>query len=230
MFNSLSPDAADFIKTGSYVDDLLSSCRSASEAETLTSSTEQILAKGNFTVKFWIYSGCDVQEGEGKVKVLGVCWKPLDDRLVFGLSVNFSPMRHGVHVLPDLKQDQVPSQIPQILTKRLVLSQVMSIYDPMGMLSPFTLYGKVLLRASWEVGVGWDEALPEELHRRWVDYFVNLYKANELSYPRSMKPEDAIGDPMLILFSDASDLACGFCAYVRWSCAGNVFKSRLVLS
>ena len=226
MFSSVNREAAEFIKNGSYVDDLINSVKSLEVAKALTSDTEKILAKGNFNIKFWIYSG---QESES-VQILGVTWKPKSDTIIYNIALNFSIKKHGIHVLPDLTSNQVPSHIPEMLTKRMVLSQVMSIYDPMGFLSPLILYGKILLRTSWESGVGWDDALPKELCNKWIDYFVTLYKANDLSFPRSMKPNDAMGDPMLILFSDASDLACGFCGYVRWLCSDNTYKTRLVIS
>ena len=229
MFSSHCPEAADFIKTGSYVDDLLNSVRSMEAAKKLTSGTEEILARGNFAVKFWIYSG-EVDEENYEVEVLGIPWRPQPDMLVFNLSLNFSPKRHGVHTLPDLTEEEIPAQIPQILTKRSVLAQVMRIYDPLGLLSPFTISGKILLRSTWKLGLGWDDPLPSDLHCKWVEYFIHLYDANKLTFPRAMRPADAVGDPMLILFSDASDQACGFVAYARWHCSDGVFRSRLILS
>ena len=41
---------------------------------------------------------------------------------------------------------------------------------------------------------------------------------------------DAIGDPILIVFSDASADAYAACAYVRWQRKNKQFESNLILS
>ena len=37
-----------------------------------------------------------------------------------------------------------------------------------------------------------------------------------LNFPRSIKPEDAVGKPDLVIFSDSSKDAHGAVAYARW--------------
>ena len=169
------------------------------------------IAKGGFAVKFWLFSG-DTLEGDGVTLVLGVGWMPEKDQIVGRASLNFSPKKRGVHILPDLRPEEVPMGIPEVLTKRMVLAQVMRIYDPLGILSPFTLQGKILLRSTWEERLGWDEAIPVELREKWVRFFITLNEVNKLHYPRVLKPENAVGRPTLIIFSDASDKAYGFSA------------------
>ena len=44
------------------------------------------------------------------------------------------------------------------------------------------------------------------------------------------KPANAVGDPVLVIFSDGSDNAYDACAYVRWALAGVGFDSNLVVS
>ena len=47
---------------------------------------------------------------------------------------------------------------------------------------------------------------------------------------RCLKPKDATGSPILIIFSDGSKDAYGACAYVRWSLTTGGYESRLVMS
>ena len=45
-----------------------------------------------------------------------------------------------------------------------------------------------------------------------------------------MKPSDAIGEHVLIVFSDASQDAYAACAYVRWKRQNGQFESNLISS
>ena len=52
----------------------------------------------------------------------------------------------------------------------------------------------------------------------------------EIMFPRCVKPKGAIGNPILITFSDASEHAFGACCYLRWETAHNEFQSQLFTS
>ena len=57
-----------------------------------------------------------------------------------------------------------------------------------------------------------------------------MFQASKLTFKRCIKPYDAIGDPILILFSDASEQAYGTCAYARWQLRHGSFASCLLTS
>ncbi len=77
-------------------------------------------------------------------KVLGLRWDPKTDSFLFDVRINFSPKKRKVRTGPDLCIDQIPEEMPLALTKRMILSQVNGIYDPLGLATPFT--AQVLLR------------------------------------------------------------------------------------
>ena len=92
----------------------------------------------------------------------------------------------------------------------------MRVYDPMGILSPFLIVGKMYLRQTWDIKVDWDEPLPSSLREKWTELFKNMFDINDLQYDRLLKPSDAEGLPTLVILSDESELAYGFSAYIRW--------------
>ena len=51
---------------------------------------------------------------------------------------------------------------------------------------------------------------------------------NQLSFPRSLKPVDAVGNPILVIFSDGSNEAYGVAAYARWETVSGKGSSRLI--
>ena len=49
-------------------------------------------------------------------------------------------------------------------TKRLMLRLVMSVFDPLGFLMPFTILFQALLQDIWQAGLGWDDELASDLN------------------------------------------------------------------
>lgn len=145
MFQTEYPEAAELIIKNSYVDDLLTSVDTVCEAKKIIRNTEMLLGSGGFRVKHWIISG-DVDEhfagmnvlNADQETILGMCWLPKADVWVFKVRLNFSSKRRGVHVEDDLTEGQL-HLIPENLTRRMVLSQVAGIYDPLGLVAPCVL-------------------------------------------------------------------------------------------
>ena len=52
----------------------------------------------------------------------------------------------------------------------------------------------------------------------------------DITFQRCIKPEEAIGDPILVLFSDGSENIFGTCAYARWQTENGSFVSSLIAS
>ncbi|CAC5404639.1 unnamed protein product [Mytilus coruscus] len=84
------------------------------------------------------------------------------------------------------------------------------------------------------VEVDLDEFAHEKiLGMRWdpkQDLFDFKESIEQLKFHRCLKPDNAVGDPILVIFSDGSKLAYGTCAYVRWGTAHGGFESRLVIA
>ena len=236
LFENKYPRAAQFVKESTYVDDMIDSVDSIKSAKELASETELLLGEGNFLVKEWQFSGTSKADsaalkGEGEfIGVLGTQWNPVEDIISFQVVLNFSHKKRGQKTGPNVKKSEVSSSIPVLLTKRLVLSQVMSIYDPLGLVSPFTLLGKIYLRETWQLGLGWDDALPQHLYEKWKNFFEVLFQLEDIQYPRCIKPVNAVGNPWLILLSDGSDAAYGCVAYCRWICTDGSVVVRLIMA
>ena len=107
----------------------------------------------------------------------------------------------------------------------------MAIHDPLGLLSPFTLKPKLLLRETWELKLGWDETLPQQLHDKWCSFFVEMFEAEQQQWPRCLKPDgEVVSGPVLVLMSDGSDYAYGTMAFIRWQLADGSVWVRLIMS
>ena len=152
-----SQKAKNAIKNNSYMDDILESCPNLDEGLKLMKEIEDILKQGGFYMKEWITSQVDkiVFKGDQeeistpkeieKEKILGLEWERERDEFHFKAKLNFSMRKRKVSIQPDLKRSEVPENIPCVLTKRQILAQVNGIFDPLGLISPFTAKAKILL-------------------------------------------------------------------------------------
>ena len=61
-----------------------------------------------------------------------------------------------------------------------------------------------------------------------MHFFENMFEAENVFFKRCITPEGAVGRPMLIIFSDASEEAFGTCAYIRWECHDGTVLTSLI--
>ena len=157
-------------------------------------------------------------------KVLGVVWNPVRDEFVYKMHLRNTSKKQPNEKTHD--NDSNPA-------KRIILSQVNSIYDPLGLAGPFTVRAKILMRELWgiENKLGWDDAIPERYKQYWKQFCQGMQEMNNIKFKRCVKPKDtASGQPTLIVFSDGSSNAFGACAYVRWKLDNGRCSRRLILS
>ena len=76
--------------------------------------------------------------------------------------------------------------------------------------------------------LGWDDPIPDNLKRRWKNFFNGLFELESLQFDRCLRPSSVTGDPMLVIFSDGSRLAYGTCAYIRWELRSGRYQTKLI--
>ena len=240
LFKERYPDVYKLLLSSTYVDDIIDSVPDFESALSLARNTNSVLSEAGFKTKHWQIGkesaprvdldSVPTEVGENITRVLGVCWETSRDRIVFHISLNFSKKKGGVYTEPDLQLCSIPKTLPNTLTRRKVLEQVMKVFDPLGLLCPFLLTAKYNLRETWTQQLKWDDILPETLHKRWVVFFSQLASVSELQYNRCIKPENSDGKPTLIIFCDGSELAYGAAVFVRWKLLDGSFSSQLVFA
>jgi hypothetical protein len=132
-------------------------------------------------------------------------------------------------------EEEVDSFVPDRITKRMLWRVVQGQYDPMGLLSAYTVKFKLLMRnLSQENGrvIGWDEELPPAVAEEFKATLRDLKELREVTFPRSIQPPDelgaTVGRPMLLMFGDGSREASCALAYARWQMADGTFFCRLI--
>ena len=96
-------------------------------------------------------------------------------------------------------------------TLRTMCSSAGRLYDPLGLVSPTTLPGKLLIQNAWRYQGGWDAVLPEALGKKMSLYCQQQGRLDRVQIPRFLGGLG--GEGKLVLFSDASRVAQAAAAY-----------------
>ncbi|XP_047988466.1 uncharacterized protein LOC125228063 [Leguminivora glycinivorella] len=191
------PSAAEVVRQGIYMDDILWSCATFSQACALQDELINMLQCGGLVLKKWS-SNCEQlfervpaehrettvtfqkDRDDVSIKLLGLKWSPVFDSFSFSMN----------------KKDTVN-------TKRSVLKTLASIYDPVGYIAPCTFVAKSILQDLWKVGLGWDDPLPQDVCEQWLAFIEDLPRLSELQIQRHILLPN-VTECELVGFSDAS--------------------------
>jgi hypothetical protein len=219
------PKAAKVLKDNTYMDDICESLETNEEARQLTRDVDEVLAKGGFAVKGWI-SNCNLgeenQSSEKQVVKSDREKSPIEK--VLGLEWDYQNDKLKLHT----REIQNATTKPKKLTKRLVLSRIARVFDPIGLASAFLIRAKIGMQHLWKKGLDWDDELPFDSQEFWDNLFHELSFLNSLCFERCLTPLNAIEQPVLCTFSDASVEAFGACSYIRWKLADGSFGVRFI--
>ncbi|XP_077491913.1 uncharacterized protein LOC144102539 [Amblyomma americanum] len=204
------PHTASQMQQGLYVDDLLTGADDEEEAAKLYTKANAIFRAASMKLHKWSSNnerlcqlfGQDCNETKplgfvsGVLKLLGLAWDPITDRLTFASCVTDDTGK------PD--------------TKRSMLQTTARIYDPLGWLSPFIVRAKILFQNLRRRNVEWDNPLPSDVAERWLTWHGELKHLSEVQVPRYYGA-DVNGQSTktdLHIFADASPVAYGAVAYL----------------
>lgn len=127
------------------------------------------------------------------VKTLGITWNTRDDKICYSTN---------------------PIKFHNKLTKRIILSEIAKIFDPLGLLGPVILYAKRLIQDVWRCALHWDESVPQNIHTEWLTFTNQWEQMNTISFERKLFIE-GYREIQLHGFCDASNAGYGACIYVR---------------
>ncbi|XP_055609919.1 uncharacterized protein LOC129756897 [Uranotaenia lowii] len=217
-FEQQYPDAVREITEGHYVDDCATSFRNVEEAKTISWQIRYIHQRGGFDLRNFSSNSSEVlhylgEKDTGAVKnlipenddtterVLGLLWDTTQDKLKFPTTMRCDIANIIEHGLKP--------------TKREILRCVMSLFDPLGLLSPYLIFGKILMQEIWRKGVGWDEKIDDESFELWSKWTKVLESINDIGVPRCYFTEVA-QEVEIHTFTDASEAAYSCATYFRF--------------
>ena len=224
--DDVGADVGEFVRNNFYVDDGLISLPTPESAVSLMKRTQKTLKKSglrlhkiasNSETVMQAFPAEDLSKdiqnlviGSDELPLqhsLGLEWKLASDSFLFHVSEETKPY-----------------------TKRGVLSTINSIYDPLGLVAPVVVTGKLILRELMSEKTEWDEPLSAEMKNLWEAWRDSLQALGQLEIPRPYFPvtmKDTRRE--LLIFSDASEKAIAAAVYITGQTEdGNWYKSLVL--
>ena len=229
-FDDVSPAAISAILHQFYVDDMLNSFKTASDATELADELIPLLAKVGYHLHKLISNDPNVMSHFDKSE-----WSPslvdLDfekDRILTRtLGVKYD-------VGNDLFYFSVECGFPDGCTRRTVLSTVASVYDPLGIIAPIMLVVKLMLqRLCKDKSLDWDDEIPAEEKLLFQKWFEALPALNDFTTPRCYTPPGFDIDNISVIdlhgFADSSRDGYACTVFLRQIDVHNHVATSLVI-
>ena len=225
-------EVSNILRRNFYVDDMLKSFSSTDAAINAIHKVMDLCREGGFKLTKFSSNDVDVLKSitdeyrkDGvkdkdlqigtlpEDKALGVKWNIQDDTLGFTIKMS-----------------------KKATTRRGLLSDLSSVYDPLGFGAPFLLKGRLIIQQLCKNNINWDEPIDEHTAYEWLKWRNNLVALQDVSIPRVIKPKGFgnVTNYTLHHFSDACESGYGQSSYIRLvndhgkvHCALLIGKSRV---
>ena len=201
-----------------YMDDFLSGADSESDVKQMFSEAQSVMQQAGMTLTKWGSNSQSVHALLGTeasdtvpLGVLGMKWTQTGDFFSFS---GLSPQK-------DI-----------CITKRVILSMIAQLFDPLGLLLPFTIKAKCLFQSIWRLQADWDEILSEKIKETFMAWLEDLDLLKSWHIPRRMFTLLWSDKPQIVIhgFGDASPQAYGACVYLTATHPDGSCESSLVIS
>ena len=171
-------ELAKKLKDDIYVDNLITGANRVEGAVDLYYGAKKIFKDASMNLREWssnsrvlnhIFEFSD-RAGCDSVKVLGHTWNVESDSI---------SLKEPTNILKS-----------QNLSKRNVLKELSSVFDPLGLISPLLLKGKLFLQSLWSKHLNWDDVINSEEMAVWSAISSDLRKLSDYQISRSISGND----------------------------------------
>ena len=193
-----------------YVDDALHSDAVLSDAILTAHGCRDALRSSHFRFCKFVGTHPEILEGI-----------PPEEHGVTIRSIEADPESKALGMRWNIKQDYFfyirdsLTDFPE-MTKRKLLSQVASLYDPLGLIAPIIVSGKLVFQEATRRSMDWDDVLPDAITKKWRAWYAGLQHLDRLHFPRCLLGQLYEGAELTLhTFADASEKSYGCVTYLR---------------
>ena len=187
------------VENNRYMDDMLMTSESLTDLEMIARESMSLFESRGFKLRKWVANGLsksilsNIPQSE-----LGSSIREID------LGSHPMPDCRALGVVWDVENDCLKvcrnSALSEVSTRRKMLRMLASHFDPLGILAPFLLKGKLILQKVTLSGIGWDDDLPGDVKNDWKNWIRSMEAVADYSTPRycfSDEVENTNGDKVI---------------------------------
>lgn len=224
-----SPLACDFVRNRFYVDDGLGTANDPWTAIKTLQETRDILNTFNIRLH-------KIISNEPQVMAAFPSSEIAVERLDMESPASLPQRTLGVAWHTNKDKFEITTEVQnKPFTRRGILSVVNSIFDPIGLVSPISLGGRLIQRNALLTETldssksTWDEPLPDAFRKPWEEWTEGLSDLHLLGVPRGFVPRGfgLVLNRQMFIFTDASKEAIGYVIYLRSQGEGRVHVAFL---
>ncbi|XP_044313279.1 uncharacterized protein LOC123037281 [Drosophila rhopaloa] len=214
------PKAKEVLMNEIYVDDILSGGHTIEEAEDKRLQVSGAIKSARMELRKWASNDSRLLlsipseyhctqtllswDTTDPIKALGMYWLPIKD--CFKYQINF--------------------EMPVSSTKRMILSSIARLFDPLGLIAPVIISGKLILKEvtmaktkqadGTQTVLGWDDAVPDNIAERCRVFRDHLLRIGEISIDRwNHYTPSSISSVQMHAFCDGSSTSYAAAVYLR---------------
>ncbi|XP_036347949.1 uncharacterized protein LOC118757336, partial [Rhagoletis pomonella] len=205
------PHASKILRESFYMDDCLHGADNVAEAVSLRNELQELVQCGGFTLRKWNSNSLDFLHEinsdictsasaccnltlDKETKALGIFWSCASDTIGYKIAL---------------------TSYTEPITKRQQLSDVAKTYDPIGLLAPVIIVGKIIFQELWVLGCAWDDPIPSPHQQTWRKFRDELPYLESIKIDRWVYTSSKSVNYQLHVFSDASKSAYAAVCYIR---------------
>lgn len=237
MYKEQFPLAHEILTKFTYMDDISHGCTLRANAEKVMKEIQEVISCAGFKLKMYCMSGVQPFEkasADGKyTSFAGYSWAPMEDTMKLGMDeINYNKKERGAKKANNVPVDTV-EQVEELtrsipLTRRILLSKVMELYDIVGIVEP--LKAKLKIDMKDVVKYDYDEVLPDAIQQIWVGNITLMHLARNVHLERSFVSAKAVNPEAIevVIFCDAAQVMCGVVAYSRMLLTDGSYDLRFI--
>lgn len=200
------PQAVQIIHNDFYMDDAITGNQNVNSAINLAKETRFVLSNSGFDLcKF--RSNCEQLVRElGGDEATSVLFDEKEQTSVLGLKwlTKTDEFTYVVDCANTIDN----------LTKRLILSKIGQLYDPVGFIAPVITRAKILMQTIWKTKLNWDETVPKNIENEWNALWKTMKCVEQIRIPRWLRTSENV-QLQFHGFADSSVHAYGCALYLR---------------
>ncbi|XP_054713683.1 uncharacterized protein LOC129223142 [Uloborus diversus] len=188
-------EIAQKLESSFFVDNCVTGVHNTEEEAKFIEQSQLIMSKGCFNLRGFESNVAseNVTKHSGEASILGILWNLDNDTLRCNINIEALTCETKI-------------------TKRLILSTVQEIFDPIGLLSPTTLLPKLILQDASKLKHSWDLELPPDIVNKFLKCFKEIALSNNVTLPCYIIINSTTEQ---YVFVDASKEAYVACVYDR---------------